>query len=91
LARSRLPPVPEDSVRPAASFLTAARIPDGLLDNEDEVSLNFRKNLLQFFRTLLEESQPVVEIGVQSAWFERIPRGRVGSSRPIVRRKIVLE
>jgi hypothetical protein len=40
---------------------------------------------------VLEESLPVAGIGMTFLSVERFPRGRVGSSRPILRRKIVQE
>jgi len=51
----------------------------------------FSKKVLQFLRTLLETGMPDVTAGTGYLVFERIPRGRVGSSRPDLRRTIVME
>jgi hypothetical protein len=50
-----------------------------------------RKNLLHFLNALLQTSLPAIAAGKKSLLFERFPRGRVGSSRPVLRRKIVME
>jgi len=41
--------------------------------------------------TLIKEFMPVIGAGEKQSVFERYPRGRVGSSRPSLRRKIVME
>jgi hypothetical protein len=62
------------------------------LDKSPKISLTFSaKMFLLFFRTLLERVASTLEAGTKIVVFVVNPPGRIGSSRPSLRKRFVLE